>query len=51
MQFHLWVVVGVQKVGVVGEPAYEERGDHKGEHLDHLGKILILLKNIAEHQY
>ena len=50
-QFHLWVVIWVDKVGVVGEPACEEGGDHKGEHLDHLGKILTLLKNIAQHQY
>ena len=44
-------MVGVDKVGVVGEPACEEGGDHKGEHLDHLEKILTSLKNIAQHQY
>ena len=41
LQSHLWVVVGVHKVGVVGQPADHEGHDDEDEHLDDF--LLVLL--------
>ena len=35
------VVVGVEEVGVVGEPAHPEHCQHHHEHDAHLGQVLI----------